>query len=77
MVGQVSGHPGVQLSEPQIDRCLEAYLLWLFGKVMFTENHVNTVDARFIGLAWEIADAWRPENIVQRSFGSAVLATTY
>ena len=71
------GYPGVQLSEAQIDRCLEAYILWLFGKTMFTENHVTTVDARLIGIAREIAGARCPGDIVQRSFGSAVLAATY
>ena len=38
---------------------------------------MTTVDARFIGIAREIADARYPADIVQRSFGSAVLATTY
>lgn len=51
--------------------------MWLFGKTMFTENHVTTVDARFIGIAREIADARCPGDIQQRSFGSAVLAATY
>ena len=43
---------------------------------MFTENHVTTVHARFIGIAREI-DARCPGDIVQRSFGSALLAATY
>ena len=71
------GYPGVVLSEAQIDRSLEAYIMWLFGKTMFTENHVTTVDARLIGIAREIADARCPRDIQQRSFGSAVLAATY
>jgi hypothetical protein len=71
------GYPGIDLSRPQIDRCLEAYILWLFGKVMFTDNHVNTVDARYISIAREIADARYAHDIVPRSFGSAVLAATY
>lgn len=50
--------------------------MWLFDKVMFTSNHVNTVDARYIGIAREIADARCREDIVQRSWGSAVLAAT-
>uniref|UniRef100_A0A8I6XC07 Aminotransferase-like plant mobile domain-containing protein n=1 Tax=Hordeum vulgare subsp. vulgare TaxID=112509 RepID=A0A8I6XC07_HORVV len=71
------GYPNVELSQAQIDRSLEAYILWLFGRTMFTENHVTTVDARLIGIAREIADARCPENIVHRSFGSVVLAATY
>lgn len=74
---RVLGYPHVELSVPQITRCLEAYLLWLFGKVMFTETHVDTISARFISMAREIADAQNPADIVPRSFGSAVLAATY
>ena len=73
----VLGYPHVELSVPQITRCLEAYLLWLFGKVMFTETHVDTISARFISMARAIADAQNPADIVPRSFGSAVLAATY
>ena len=65
------------MSEAQVDRSLEAYILWLFGKTMFTENHVTTVDARLISIAREIADARCPGDITQRSWGSAVLAATY
>ena len=71
------GYPHVELSVPQITRCLEAYLMRLFGKVMFTETHVDTISARFISMAREIADAQHPADIVPRSFGSAVLAATY
>lgn len=70
------GYPGIMMNETQVDRCLEVYVLWLFDKVMFTSNHVNTVDARYIGVAREIAEARRREDIVQRSWGSAVLAAT-
>ena len=38
---------------------------------------MTTVDARLIGIAREIADARCPTDILQRSFGSAVLAATY
>ena len=38
---------------------------------------MTTVDARLIGIAREIADARCPADILQRSFGSAVLAATY
>ena len=51
--------------------------MWLFGKVMFTETHVDTITARFIPMAREIAKAESSEDIVPRSFGSAVLAGTY
>uniref|UniRef100_A0ACD5VBT6 Uncharacterized protein n=1 Tax=Avena sativa TaxID=4498 RepID=A0ACD5VBT6_AVESA len=71
------GYPELQLTEPQITRCLEAYLLWLLGKVMFTENHVTTITARYIPIALEIANATSADMITQRSWGSAVLAATY
>ena len=44
---------------------------------MFTDSHVDTVSARFINMAREIAEAHHIEDIVPRSFGSAVLAATY
>lgn len=68
---------GVPLSDAQITRSLEAYLLWLFGKVMFTENHVNTINKGYIPIAYEIATAEVPGQVIQRSWGSAVLAATY
>ena len=37
----------------------------------------DTISARYISLAREIADAHTPADIVPRSFGSAVLAATY
>ena len=51
--------------------------MWLLGKVMFTENHVDTITARYLPFAREIADAAGREHIRQRSWGSAVLAATY
>ena len=51
--------------------------MWLLGKVMFTENHVDTITARYLPFAREIADATEPADIRQRSWGSAVLAATY
>ena len=47
----VLGYPEAALTEQQITRSLEAYLMWLFGKVMFTESHVDTINARFISMA--------------------------
>ena len=73
----VLGYPDAALTEAQITRCLEAYLMWLFGKVMFIDSHVDTISARFINMAREIAEAHHVEDIVPRSFGSAVLAATY
>ena len=40
--------PNMALNATQITRSLEAYILWLTGKVMFTENHVTTISARYI-----------------------------
>ncbi|XP_071680398.1 protein MAIN-LIKE 2-like [Lolium perenne] len=65
------------MSEAQITRSLEAYILWLLGKVMFTENHQTTISRRFIPIALEIAEAQTADDIIQRSWGSAVLASTY
>ncbi|KAK1699330.1 hypothetical protein QYE76_016027 [Lolium multiflorum] len=65
------------MSEAQITRSLEAYILWLLGKVMFTENHQTTISRRFIPIALEIAEAQTADDIIQRSWGSAVLAATY
>ena len=44
---------------------------------MFTENHVTTISAWYIPIALEIARADAPNQITQRSWGSAVLAATY
>jgi hypothetical protein len=55
---------------------LEAYLLWLFGWVMFTSGHGNTVDARMINLARFIAQG-NIQNFSQWSWGLAVLVATY
>ena len=71
------GYPETQMTEPQITRSLEAYIIWLLGKWMFTENHVTTITARYIPIAMEIANATCAEDITQRSWGSAVLAATY
>uniref|UniRef100_A0ACD5Z7J8 Uncharacterized protein n=1 Tax=Avena sativa TaxID=4498 RepID=A0ACD5Z7J8_AVESA len=71
------GYLEIQLTKPQITRCLEVYLLWLLGKVMFTENHVTTITTRYIPIALEIANATSADMITQRSWGSAVLSATY
>ncbi|KAK1650728.1 hypothetical protein QYE76_068533 [Lolium multiflorum] len=71
------GYPDVPMTAVQITRSLEAYLMWLLGKTMFTDNHGNTISARYIPIAQEIAEATEAEHITQRSWGSAVLAATY
>ena len=54
---------------------LEAYLLWLFGWVMFTSSHQDNVDKHLVWFAQQIADA--PEDAVpQFSWGSALLSAT-
>jgi len=68
--------PG-QLTVQQLDRALEAYLLWLFGYVLFTTGAGDTVSARWIHVAREIADAQNPQDVRDRSWGSAVLAATF
>lgn len=60
----------------RVRRHLEAYLLWLFGWVMFTSTHQDSVDKRLISIAQQIADA-DPAQMPQYSWGSAVLAATY
>lgn len=60
----------------QLARHLEAYLLWLFGWVMFTSSHGDIVDARWIPHARAIADN-ELDDIPQLSWGSAVLCWTY
>ena len=59
-----------------VTRSLEAYLLWLFGCIMFNNSHGDSVDKVLMVYAWEIADA--PEDEVPTwSLGSAVLASMY
>nr|AAZ06229.1 putative mutator-like transposase [Oryza sativa Indica Group]AAZ06234.1 putative mutator-like transposase [Oryza sativa Indica Group] len=59
-----------------VRRSLEAYLLWLFGWVMFTSTHGHAVDFRLVHYARSTADA-QPQDVPQWSWGSAVLAATY
>nr|AAT73690.1 hypothetical protein [Oryza sativa Japonica Group] len=59
-----------------VQRHLVAYLLWLFGWVMFTGTHADSVDKHFIHFAEQIAELPIAE-IPQYSWGSAVLAATY
>ena len=43
--------------EYSVTRSLEAYLLWLFGYIMFNNTHVNSVDRILLPHAREIAYA--------------------
>ena len=59
-----------------VHRSLEAYLLWLFGCIMFNNSHRDSVDRVLMPYAREIADA-ADEDVPTWSWGSAVLAATY
>ena len=59
-----------------VTRSLEAYLLWLFGYIMFNNSHGHCVDRVLVSYAQEIADA-DEDAIPLYSWGSAVLACTY
>jgi len=66
----------VDADEYSVTRSLEAYLLWLFGYIMFNNSHGHCVDSILVPYAQEIADA--DEDVIPLySWGSAVLAGTY
>jgi hypothetical protein len=67
-------HPDADLYS--VNRSLEAYLLWLFGYIMFNNTHGNSVDRVLLPYAQEIADA-NDDAVPFYSWGSAVLAATY
>ena len=58
-----------------VTRSLEAYLLWLFGYIMFNNTHGNSVDRILFPYAREIADG--DEDVPPYSWGEVVLAATY
>ncbi len=60
-----------------VSRSLEAYLLWLFGYIIFNNGHGNSVDKILIHYAQSIADSEADEDVPSWSWGSAVLAATY
>ncbi|WVZ86035.1 hypothetical protein U9M48_032879 [Paspalum notatum var. saurae] len=62
--------------DDSVSRSFEAYLLWLFGFIMFKNGHGNTVDKILMPYAREIADA-DEDQVSTWSWGSAVLAATY
>ena len=59
-----------------VTRSLEAYLLWLFGCIMFNNNHGDSVDRVLMPYAREIVDT-AEDDVPTWSWGSAVLAATY
>ena len=65
----------VDADEYSVIRLLEAYLLWLFGYIMFNNTHGNSVDRILLPYAREIADG--DEDIPPYGWGEAVLAATY
>nr|ABA94023.1 transposon protein, putative, Mutator sub-class [Oryza sativa Japonica Group] len=65
-----------EADEYSYSRCLEAYLLWLFGWVMFCGSHGHAVDKGLVHYARSIADAAVGE-VPQWSWGSALLAALY
>ena len=67
-------HP--EADEATVSRHLEAYLLWLFGWIMFTSSHGNSVGKQLIPFARAIADA-PLDAVPQFSWASAILAVTY
>jgi len=62
--------------DDSVTRSLEAYLLWLFGYIMFNNSHGAYVDRVLVPYALEIAEA-AVEEMPQYSWGAAVLAATY
>lgn len=62
--------------EDTVARHLEAYLMWLFGWVMFCSSQGNSMPKHLLPYAREIADA-PLDDVPQFSWGSAVLAATY
>nr|ABA97178.2 transposon protein, putative, Mutator sub-class [Oryza sativa Japonica Group] len=65
-----------EADEYSYSRCLEAYLLWLFGWVMFCGGHGHSVDKGLVHYARSIADA-AVGVVPQWSWGSALLAALY
>lgn len=59
-----------------VRRHFDAYLLWLFGWVMFLGSHGDSVDKHYICYTRELAD-WAVEDIQAYAWGLAVLCATY
>lgn len=50
-------HLSAHAKDWRVRRHLEAYLLWLFGWVLFTSSHHDSVNKHMILYAQQIADA--------------------
>ena len=59
-----------------VRRNFEAYLLWLFGWVMFLGSHGDSVDKHYVRYARELADL-PVDEIPSYAWGPAVLCATY
>ena len=59
-----------------VARHLEAYILWLFGWIMFCSSQGDSCPKQLILVVRAIANA-RLDDIPQFSWDSAVLAATY
>ena len=59
-----------------VARHLEAYILWLFGCIMFCSSQGDSCPKQLVLVARAIADA-RLDDVLQFSWDSAVLAATY
>ena len=59
-----------------VRRHFEAYLLWLFGWVMFLGSHGDSVDKHYVRYAHEVANM-EIEEIPSYAWGPAVLCATY
>ena len=60
-------------TDNQVSWHLEVYLLWLFGWVLFTSSHGDSVDARLMGYVRAITNG----EELEISWGSVVLAAMY
>jgi Plant mobile domain len=65
------------VDDDSVSRCLEAYLLWLFGWILFNNGHGNSVDKVLMPYARQIADAEDEDDVPTWCWGAAVLAATY
>ena len=61
----------VDADEYSVTRSLEAYLLWLFGYIMFNNTHGNSVDRILLPYAREIVDG---DEGCMKTHGNAILA---
>ena len=59
-----------------VARHLEAYILWLFGWIMFCSSQGDVCPKQLVPVARAIADA-RLEDVPQFSWASVVLAAMY